>query len=307
MVSTLLQLFNERRDDLRSQIDQATSLDQVPGIVARDLRGIQDCYVEHVSPPKARLAIAFLDTLRSTLDSLTATKATLQKPKLSSGSLPSEMFLQLVELGLCGILFVSLLSVAFVPALLSLIVFGLVGRNLYRRLSDPSFQLPSWIGYLLSLTPNSGGGQRGSSTAPEPPRIVLRANPMQLLKFVGNAFDVIDRALGDEEKPIEEMARTSLESEPEILDFLHELIGCSELGKPEHAIKLAQQLPHLLQKKGLRVEKYPREEPSSAPDGQFVCEPSPDGKNRTYVTIKPALVTADGNRVVRPGRVIEPG
>jgi hypothetical protein len=71
-MKTLITLFGKERNQLETEIDKATNLEQVVQLVQSRLDNLERNYIGELSVAQVRLASFFLDTLRQSIATLTA-------------------------------------------------------------------------------------------------------------------------------------------------------------------------------------------------------------------------------------------
>ena len=128
-----------------------------------------------------------------------------------------------------------------------------------------------------------------------------------LLAYLEQIFDLIDSVVAEYNYISERsVAQTSLESQPELLEFFQNFIGetsnLREQLPPIFEVRL-QELNSILRRNGIRIKSY--EETSSDEEKElFDLERSLDSIQKKYVTKKPALTK--GDTVLLRGQVISP-
>jgi hypothetical protein len=75
-MKTLLTLFSKERSELETEINKATSPEQVVKLVQNRLDGLERSYIGELSVAQVRLASFFLETLRHSISTLTAANET---------------------------------------------------------------------------------------------------------------------------------------------------------------------------------------------------------------------------------------
>jgi len=295
-MKTLLTLFGKGRSELQTELDQATSLEQVVKLVQNRLDDLKTMYIGDLSVTQARLALFFLDTLRQSIASLTAANNTKV-----SGSDPQQtisktwfsdngLILKLLQALICVGILVSLSSLtrsaplAWMTILLLSVLIGLE--------------------VALQLDKDNQENSAGSLMPTQASQLTMRVDSKVLLDNLGDALNTIDRAIAQAEvvnKP--EGSTNGIEEMPELLNFIQMLIGASSRENPEMTHELSKLIPQILMEQGIRVQSYrPSDEHSSR--GYFDFEPPIDESAKDYVTLAPALLK--GEQVLRRGRVIEP-
>ena len=295
-MKTLLTLFSKERSELQAEIEQAANAEQVVKLVQNRLDILQKNYIGDLSVVQVRLAAFFLDTLRQSIGTLTATnEARVFKPKpeqisISTTKLPANKIILKLLQGLIGISILgSLFSLtqetpgAWMGILLMLVLVGLeVVLQLDKGKLENGLELEQSVG----------------ST-----EVIVQIDSKIIIDHIADALNTIDLAVAAAEQVKKPLDSGGLEELPELLNVVQRLIGASFLEKPQMAIELTKLLPQILMEQGIRVQIY---RPNQVNSGReyFDFEPNIDRSATDYVTITPALFK--GDRLLRRGRVIEP-
>lgn len=295
-MNTLSTLFSEERNQLQSEIDKATSIEQVVKLVQNRLDNLEKIYINQLNVAQVRLAAFFLDALRQSLVMLAA--ATISQVELPEQKLiveegsafsPNKLILKLLQglifLGILGSLF-SLTKTApgaWMAILLTLLLLG--------------------VEVLSQLNQENRENNLTSTQIVKHPQPSLRVEGKILLDNLGDALHTIDLAVARVETWNHLNENRTLEDLPELLNFLQKLIGTSFLDRPQMTSELVKLLPQILIEQGIRAQVYRPQDPHSNRE-YFDFEPSIDPSTQDYVTIAPALLK--GDRLLRRGRVIEP-
>lgn len=294
-MKTLLTLFGKGRGELQTELDQATSLEQVVKLVQNRLDDLKTMYIGDLSVTQARLALFFLDTLRQSIASLTAAnntkvsgsdpQQTISKTWFSDNGLILRLLQALICVGILASLF-SLTRSAPLAWMTILLLSVLIGLEALQ---------------LGNLNQENSAGSLMPASAPQ---LTMRVDSKVLLDNLGDALNTIDRAISQAEQVKKPEGSTSgIEEMPELLNFIQMLIGASSRENPEMTHELSKLIPQILMEQGIRVQSYrPSDEHSSR--GYFDFEPPIDQSAKDYVTLAPALLK--GEQVIRRGRVIEP-
>jgi hypothetical protein len=293
-MKTLLTLFSKGRSELQTEIDQATSIEQVVKLVQNQLNDLKTMYIGDLSVAQARLALFFLDTLRQSVAILTAaneTKISCPDPQLiSEPTRPNSLILKLLQVIICvgilGLLF-SLTESDPLAWMVILLMSLLIGLEVALQLDKGNPE-----NSLSFLQPMSAS------------QLTVRVDSKVLLDNIADALNTIDRAVAQAEEVKKPLDSTSgIEEMPELLNFLQTLMGVSSFENPEMTLELTKLLPQILMEQGIQVQSYrPHDEHSSR--GYFDFEPPIDQSAKDYVTLAPALLK--GEQLLRRGRVIEP-
>lgn len=292
----LFTLFSEERNQLQTEIDESTSVEQVVKLVQNRIDHLERIYISELNLAQVRLASFFLDALRQSI-------ATLAAPQVSQITLPEAKPItnQITKLS-PNRLILKLLK--------ALIYIGILGWLFYLTETTPG----AWMAILLAsvliglevVLQLDKNKQENNSNLPELrelPQPTLKVDSKILLDNLGDALNTIDLAVARVEegnKPFDDRATEEL---PELLNFLQRLIGASFLDRPQMMLELAKILPQILLDQGIRTQIYQPNNPQSD-RAFFDFEPSIDPDTKDYVTITPALLK--GDRLLRRGRVIEP-
>lgn len=292
-MKTLITLFGKERNQLETEIDKATNLEQVVQLVQSRLDNLERNYIGELSVAQIRLASFFLDTLRQSIATLTAANETRSQPQPEkilnrtrgfSNSLILKVLQGLISISILGSLFSLTQDTvgAWMDILLMTVLVGL----------EVVFQL------------EGGGENRSDSQQPvAPPKLIMQVDSKAFLDNLGDALNTIDLAVASAEQVKKPLDGSGIEELPELLNVVQRLTGASFLQKPQMALELTKLLPQILMEQGIRTQIY---QPGDKHSGReyFDFEPSIDPEARDYVTITPALMK--GDRLLRRGRVVEP-
>ena len=293
-MKTLITLFGKERNQLETEIDKATNLEQVVQLVQNRLDNLERNYIGELSVAQVRLASFFLDTLRQSIATLTAANETrISQPQPEkivkqvrglSNSLILKVLQGLISISILGSLFSLTQDTvgAWMDILLMTVLVGL----------EVVFQL------------EGGGENRSDSPQPVvPPKLITQVDSKAFLDNLGDALNTIDLAVASAEQVKKPLEGSGIEELPELLNVVQRLTGASFLQKPQMALELTKLLPQILMEQGIRTQIY---QPGDKHGGReyFDFEPSIDPEARDYVTITPALMK--GDRLLRRGRVVEP-
>ncbi|MFQ4141394.1 hypothetical protein [Chlorogloeopsis sp. ULAP02] len=291
-MKTLFTLFSEERNQLQTDIDKATSIEEVVKLVHNQLDRLERIYVSELNIAQVRLASFFLDTLRqsiATLAAATQTQVTQQQHIIQETTTfaPNKLILKLLK---------------------ALIYIGILGWLFHLTETTPG----AWMAILLAsvllgleivLQLDKNNQENNLPQRLELPQSILRVDSRVLLDHLADALHTIDLAVARVEEGNQPFADRGIEELPELLNFLQRLIGASFLAQPQMVLELAKLLPQILIEQGIRTQIYQPNEPDRDREN-FDFEPSIDPATKDYVTITPALVK--GDRLLRRGRVIEP-
>lgn len=292
-MTSLLTLFNKERNQLETEIDRATSLKQVVQLVQNRLDHLERNYIGELSVSQVRLVTFFLDTLRQSLATLTATNETAlaypdpQQIVNQAKKIPANRLILKILQGLLGITILgSLVSLSQrnPSALMDVLLMAVL------------------IGLEVVLLLDKGNNQNNTAPPVDLPQLSLQVDSKFLLDNLADSLSTIDRAVAQVAEAKKTLAVSGIDEMPEMLDFLQKLWGASFLGNPQMALEISKLVPQILMEQGIKVENYRPNNEKIARD-HFDFEPSIDRTSKDYITITPALLK--GDRVLRKGRVIE--
>ncbi len=293
-MKTITSLFSEERNQLQTDIDNTTNIEEIVKLVQNRLDNLERIYIEKLNLAQVRLASFFLDTLRQSIATLAAANYSQIAPteqkqftnpatKLFSSRLILKLLKGLIYIGILGSLF-SLTKTtpgAWMAILLTSLLLG--------------------IEVVLQLELNNQQNSISSELL-ELPKPMLRVDSKVFLDHLGDALNTIDLAVARVEEWNKHEGDLAIEELPELLNFLQRLMGASKLDKPQMAHELAKLLPQILMSQGINAQIYRPNDPSDREFFDF--EPSIDPDTKDHVTLTPALLK--GDRLIRRGRVIEP-
>ncbi|MCC5597679.1 hypothetical protein [Nostoc favosum] len=294
-MKTITSLFSEERNQLQTDIDNTTNIEETVKLVQNRLDNLERIYIEKLNLAQVRLASFFLDTLRQSIATLAAANYSQIAPieqkqftnlgtKFFSSRLILKLLKGLIYIGILGSLF-SLTKTtpgAWMAILLTSLLLG--------------------VEVVLQLELNNQQNSISSELL-ELPKPMLRVDSKVFLDHLGDALNTIDLAVARVEEGNKHEGDLAIEELPELLNFLQRLMGASKLDKPQMAHELAKLLPQILMSQGINAQIYRPNDPHSD-RGYFDFEPSIDPDTKDHVTLTPALLK--GDRLIRRGRVIEP-
>ncbi|MEH2403282.1 hypothetical protein [Nostoc sp.] len=294
-MKTITSLFNEERNQLQTDIDNTTSIEQTVKLVQNRLDHLERIYIEKLNLAQVRLASFFLDTLRQSIATLAAANYSQLTPieqrqitnpgtKFFANRFILKVLQVLICIGILGSLF-SLTKTTPAAWMAILLTSLLLGLEVVLQL-DLNNQQNSMSQELLEL-----------------PQPILRVDSKVFLDHLGDALNTIDLAVARVEESNKHEGDLAIEELPELLNFLQRLMGASKLDKPQMAHELAKLLPQILMSQGINAQIYRQNDPHSDRE-YFDFEPSIDPDTKDHVTLTPALLK--GDRLLRRGRVIEP-
>ncbi len=295
-MKTLFTLFSKERSELQTEIERASSPEQVVKLVQNRIDNLEKSYIGGLSVTQVRLASFFLDTLRQTIGTLTAANETkLLEPKpqqidnqatrLPSNSLILKVLQALIGISILGSLFSLTQDTpgAWMDILLMTVLVGLE--------------------VVLQIEKGKPENRSHSTQSVEVPQPIVQVDSQVLLDNLADALNTIDLAVTSAEPVKKPLDGSGIEELPELLNLVQRLMGASFLEKPQMALELTKLLPQILMEQGIRSQLY-RPDDAQSHREYFDFEPNIDRSAKDYVTITPALVK--GDRLLRRGRVIEP-
>jgi hypothetical protein len=294
-MATLLTLFGKEQPELETELNKATSTDQVVKLVQNRLDHLEKIYMGQLNVAQVRLASLFLDTLRQSITTLSAAN------EIQLISEPQPIINQAIK---------SVPNKLILKVLQAIIALGILGSLFSLTKTDPGV----WMGILLmfvllglevalQLDKNNQKNISDLAIEANQPTPVLRIDSKVLLDNLADAIAIIDNAVARLEEGNKPVSNNGIEQLPELLNLIQRLWGASLLEKPQMALDLSKLLPQILITQGIRAQVYQQNIASS--DRQyFEFEPNIDPDAKDYVTVTPALFK--GERLLRRGRVIEP-
>ncbi|MEI1374742.1 hypothetical protein PQG02_25630 [Nostoc sp. UHCC 0926] len=293
-MKTITSLFNEERNQLQTEIDNTTNIEQIVKLVQNRLDHLERIYIEKLNLAQVRLASFFLDTLRQSIATLAAANysqlAPIEQRQITN---PGTKFF----------------ANRFILKLLQgLICIGILGSLFSLTKTTPG----AWMAILLTslllglevvLQLDLNNQHSMSQELLELPQPILRVDSKVFLDHLSDALNTIDLAVARVEESNKHEGDLAIEELPELLNFLQRLMGASKLDKPQMAHELAKLLPQILMSQGINAQIYRQNDPHSDRE-YFDFEPSIDPDTKDHVTLTPALLK--GDRLLRRGRVIEP-
>ncbi|MBH8556112.1 hypothetical protein I8751_27995 [Nostocaceae cyanobacterium CENA357] len=291
-MKTIISIFNEERNQLQTDINSLTSIEEVVKLIQSRLDHIERFYISELNITQVRLSAFFLEVLRQSIANLAAvqiaqiaSKEHKQANNFAVTSSPSRLILKMLKVllyvGILGWLFYLTKTTinAWMGILLASVLLGLE--------------------VLLQFDRNDSSSQEIIELA----QPVLKIDSLILLDNLADALNTIDLVVARFAESHKDEDERNMEELPELLNFLQRLMGASFLNKPQMMMELTKLLPQILMSQGIRAQIYQAKEPHSDRT-YFDFEPSIDPDTKDYVTITPALLK--GDRLLRRGRVIEP-
>lgn len=295
-MKTLLTLFSTGRNELETEIEKATTPEQVVKLVQSRIDGLEKSYIASLNVSQVRLASFFLETLRQSISTLTAAnESQISQPEPQQINKQATKFTRNTSIlkvlqGLLGLGILSSLfsltqetSGAWMDILLMLVLVGLEAVLILDKDKQENFSV--------------------SPQLMESSRPIVQIDSKVFLDNLGDALNTIDLAVASAQEVKKTSDSSGIEELPEIVNLLQRLMGASFLENQYMAIELTKLIPQILMSQGINALIY---RPDDAHSGReyFDFEPNIDCSVQDYVTITPALLK--GDRLLRRGRVIEP-
>lgn len=295
-MKTLLTLFSTGRNELETEIEKATTPEQVVKLVQNRIDGLEKNYIASLNVSQVRLASFFLETLRQSISTLTAANETKisqpepqqinqQTTKLPSNKSILKVLQGLLSIGILSSLF-SLTQQTAGAWMDILLMSVLVGLEVVLRLDKDKQENVSVSPQLMEAS-----------------RPIVQIDSKVFLDNLGDALNTIDLAVASAQEAKKTSDSSGIEEVPELVNLLQRLMGASFLENQYMAIELTKLIPQILLSQGINALIYQANDAQSRRE-YFDFEPNIDRSAKDYVTITPALLK--GDKLLRRGRVIEP-
>lgn len=295
-MKTLLTLFSTGRNELETEIEKATTPEQVVKLVQNRIDGLEKNYIASLNVSQVRLASFFLETLRQSISTLTAANETKilqpepqqinqQTTKLPSNKSILKVLQGLLSIGILSSLF-SLTQQTAGAWMDILLMSVLVGLEVVLRLDKDKQENVSVSPQLMEAS-----------------RPIVQIDSKVFLDNLGDALNTIDLAVASAQEVKKNSDSSGIEEVPELVNLLQRLMGASFLENQYMAIELTKLIPQILLSQGINALIYQANDAQSRRE-YFNFEPNIDRSAKDYVTITPALLK--GDKLLRRGRVIEP-
>lgn len=292
-MTTLVAIYQERKNNLKTKLENAKTTKEVVEILKDEitwLRDIEGEYIRELTPSQARLALERLEELSLSLNMLTAVKV-LESP--ASKPNPSESKSKNSANIIQGTLIGSAVGV-FTSGALGLLIGGGVGAVTSIVAAE-----------LISKEQN----QDKVVTPVASEENKLEVDVDVFLSYFSQAFESIDNAVvADGNKQKKPIPKNTLEEHSDVLQFLQDLIGETldeQAGISPLMRRQIERISTILKPYDIEVLVYqPNTEQLRNAFPFFEFEPSLDPNLQEYVILKPAFVK--GDEVLLRGRVIEP-
>lgn len=295
-MKTLLTLFSTGRNELETEIEKATTPEQVVKLVQNRLDGLEKSYISSLNVSQVRLASFFLETLRQSISTLTAANETKisqpepQKINQQATKFPSN---KLILKGLQGLLSIGILSS----------LFSLTQETAGAWTDILLMSVLVGLEVVLRLDKDKPENNTNYPQLMEASRPIVQIDSKVFLDNLGDALNTIDLAVASAQEVKKTSDSSGIEELPEVVNLLQRLMGASFLDNQYMAIELTKLIPQILLSQGINAMIYQSNDAHSRRE-YFDFEPNIDRSAQDYVTITPALLK--GDRLLRRGRVIEP-
>ena len=282
-MSTLTELFDQHRAQLRQRLNDELSPEQVVQEVKSWLGSLLTLASREKdrSLTERRLLGFLLDVVKSAVATLVSCEAVAderqQPQRVSSATNRGDWFLRVVRVVIAAALGSVLFQIEnfFCLALLAVLVL---------------LDVREWF-----IKPSVTAAQ---ATLPEP-TTRMRVNVDALLSRLRETLRATDAVLTEASQP-QPSPVSSLGDDTALLELFQELLYAASVEDGIFALKQLKPLIFLLEKHGIRAERFSAERAFL-----FDAVPSLDAKSREWLTLKPALVTKEG-KPLRRGLVTEP-
>jgi hypothetical protein len=295
-MKTLLTLFSTGRNELETEIEKATTPEQVVKLVQNRLDGLEKSYISSLNVSQVRLASFFLETLRQSISTLTAANETKisqpnpQQINQQTSKFPSN---KSILKGLQGLLSIGILGS----------LFSLTQQTAGAWTDILLMSVLVGLEVVLQLEKDKPANNTNYPQLMEASRPIVQIDSKVLLDNLGDALNTIDLAVASAQEAKKTSDFSGIEEVPELVNLLQRLMGASFLDNPYMAIELTKLVPQILVNEGISSLIYRPNDPQSGRE-YFDFEPNIDRSAKDYVTITPALLK--GDKLLRRGRVIEP-
>jgi hypothetical protein len=283
-MSTLTELFDQHRHELQQRLREELAPEQV----VQEVKSWMGSLLALASREKGRSLterrlLGFLvDVVNSSVSTLvscerTTTGESKRTARGSASASRGDWFLRTVRLllavALGGVLY-QFESVFYLPLLVAFVLLDV----------REWFMKPSGVTPAVPLAEPVPG---------------IQVNIHTLLSRLRETFRAIDAALMEVAQPLSAPA-SPLGDDAAFLELFQELLYAASVEDGTFALKQLKPLIFLLEKHGIRVERFTAERAFL-----FDAVPSLDDKGHGWRTLKPALVTKEG-KPLRRGLVAEP-
>lgn len=282
-MSTLTELFDQHRHELQQRLRDELPPEQVVQEVKSWLGSLLALASREKdrSLTERRLLGFLVDVVNSgvaTLVSCEQTPPTAQRAVRGSASASrGDWFLRIVRLLLAAALGGVLYQIENLFGLTLLVALVLL-------------DVREWLMKPAVATP---------ATALPEPALAIRVNSNMLLSRLRETLRAVDATVTEVTQPLSVPA-SALGEDAAFLELFQELLYAASVEDGTFALKQLKPLIFLLEKHGIRVERFTAER-----SFLFDAVPSLDEKSHSWRTLKPALVSKEG-KPLRRGLVAEP-
>lgn len=285
-MSTLLELFDQQREQLRQHLSGELSPEQVVREVKTALSTLLATYGQEKahSLGERRLSGFLLDTVNAAASVLTTCEVAVSGrersslPRSFSSSIERGSFvLRGVQIALAAVLVGMLYQMEAFSSLI--LLFALLILNIRE--------------WFLKVPASS------ISSLPPLEQPNLRVNSTTLLAKLREAVKAADTTLADAVQPAPPAAGP-LEENVALLEFFQELLRAASVNDSVFALKQVSTLAFLLEQQGIKAENFTQENAHL-----FDIVPNLNPSMRTWLTVKPALIKQNG-KLLKRGLAAEP-
>ncbi len=313
-MKTLVQYYEEEKEELRQRLQKATTIEKVVEIVQIEISKLADIsgeYIDGLTPLQGRVAIGQLTVLSVSLEQLIVLKEQnkISRSKAEETETSSLLDKKENKAGLERVL-ITLGSTA-----------ATVGTALFMG-NVANIAIP----YLLASSALGGvsvGGIVEIFKDQQKTKSLEKTKDCQTETPIFNSGD-IDRLLSELEQQLKAIDRDvakytepkpppkpTVENHPDVLEFLQNLIGDAHYEEsllPDYTRRRIEQLPTILRNYQIEAKFFElsqeEKQPTQEQEEMFEFEPSLNPDIKDYVTLVPALVK--DKKIIKQGRVIKP-
>ncbi|GAB4207968.1 MAG: hypothetical protein OHK0022_36910 [Roseiflexaceae bacterium] len=295
----LVDYFLADRAQLHQQLQRARNSIDVMHIIQSELLKLCDVkgpYIGGLTVPQARVAVPLIDAFRLSFSALTSIESETANSDSAEG-MPVMLGPVVTGIPLNYELVGGVISAATIGSL----VGGIVGTVL-----GTVGGLTVAVG--VSKLQGNNNERNQDVAVIDHNRSGVTVDAARILDYLQQTCTVIDHIVGEYGSMTEPapLPQPSLESHPEILEFLQGLLSDTaypDTSLPDPVRMRLRQLPTVLRLSGIQVQQY-HSDNDSQNQHSFDLEPSEDRNLDQPVTMAPAFVK-DG-RVILRGRAIVP-
>lgn len=318
---TLLAEFSARRAKLAERLDRANNLPETVAAVRQTLDEIQQSQIDHRTTATARRMIEQLAVLRAAVELLaTANKTTVWRADPPQHAYHNKTMFDPISIKRGGVnaatrgrlrgIRTEFLKIRMMQGLICTgLLFGLFLLTSESKAAWPAIPL---VLILIGLETRVWHRKHSTSAIDADTRIEVCVDVNRLLDQLGIALDIIDRNIATVDVPdYDSQSRaadtSSIESFPELLLVLQDILGEALLNDARLTLKRSRELPGVLARFGVHVRSYGGEHGTPnrlEPDDLFDTEPNLNRNATETVMLKPALVR--NGKVLLRGRLVTP-